>query len=106
MNPEMMLVYLWMKGRLSFPVSGNGLAVSSNSVAGSPSDFLGEGFSTAYNIGNMSGSYTFTWTGTVNANVPTNYYRFQLSSNSNFNLSLTGMSAEPLTCLCLAYRAT
>jgi subtilisin family serine protease len=38
--------------------------------------------------------YTFTWTGSVNGDVPKDYFRFQLSSSSNFNLSLTGLSAD------------
>lgn len=68
--------------------------ISSSSLNSSPSDFLGDRFSTAYNIGNISGNYTFTWTGAVSAAVSSNYFRFQISNPSNFNLSLTGMTGD------------
>ena len=47
---------------------------------------------TAYNVGTLSGTRTFT--DRISSSDTNDYYRFSLGSASNFNLSLTGMSAD------------
>ncbi|WOD40809.1 pre-peptidase C-terminal domain-containing protein [Nodosilinea sp. E11] len=55
-------------------------------------DQAGNSLGTARNIGNLSG--TRTYTDFVGNTDPNDYYRFSLSSLSNFNASLTGLSAN------------
>ncbi len=48
--------------------------------------------STARNMGSLVGSRTFTdWVGSTDTN---DYYRFDIGTASNFNLNLTGLSAD------------
>lgn len=58
----------------------------------STSDLFGNG--TAYNIGDITGDYTFTSSNSVDNTNPVDYFQFRLSSISNFNLSITGMTAD------------
>ena len=52
----------------------------------------GNTLNTAYNIGFLSGIRSFTqFVGNTDSN---DYYRFSLSSTSNFNLSLDGLSMD------------
>ncbi|MEH2241399.1 S8 family serine peptidase [Nostoc sp.] len=57
-----------------------------------PPDYAGNSTSTAYNIGILNTSRSFSdWVGAADTN---DYYRFCVESQSNFNLSLTGLSAD------------
>jgi hypothetical protein len=49
---------------------------------------------TAYNLGNASGSYNYTFSQSVNSSDTADYYRFTLSNGSNFSLNLSGLSAD------------
>lgn len=79
-------VYQW-SGNTSYNLSltaytGSGWATEANDT-----------LTTAYNIGTLNGSRSFAgWvSGTSDAN---DYYRFNLNTNSDFNLSLNGLSGD------------
>jgi Subtilase family/Bacterial pre-peptidase C-terminal domain len=67
---------------------------NSDFLQNAPADFLGDQFSTAYNIGNISGSFTFNWRGSVNGGTERDWYKFTLSNSSNFSLTLTELTAD------------
>ena len=76
-----------------YPYSGNtnyNLAVSAAPLA--PVDLAGNTLATAraITVGSSTTSYT-DWVGSTDTN---DYYRFSLANSSNFNLSLTGMTAD------------
>ncbi|AFY34510.1 PPC domain-containing protein [Calothrix sp. PCC 7507] len=54
----------------------------------------GSNIQTAYNLGNASGSYNYTFSQSVNSSDTNDYYRFTLSNGSNFNINLSGLSAD------------
>ncbi|MEH1850065.1 MAG: S8 family serine peptidase [Nostoc sp.] len=57
-----------------------------------PPDYAGNSTSTASNIGILNTSRSFSdWVGAADTN---DYYRFCVGSESNFSLSLTGLSAD------------
>jgi hypothetical protein len=76
-----------------YPYSGNtnyNLTVSATAVA--QPDGAGNTLSTARDIGLLSSSRSFQdFVGTIDTN---DYYRFNLTQTSNFNLSLNGLSAD------------
>jgi hypothetical protein len=66
---------------------------SSNSIAvPTVSPDPGNTLETAYNIGTLSDTRTFT--DAVSSSDTNDFYRFSLDSTSNFNLSLTGLSSD------------
>jgi hypothetical protein len=52
----------------------------------------GNTLESAYNVGTLSDTQTFT--DAVDSSDTSDYYRFSLDNSSNFNLSLTGLSAD------------
>ncbi len=55
-------------------------------------DNAGNTLATARNIGTLNGAVSFSdWVGAADTN---DYYRFSVGTQSNFNLSLTGLSAD------------
>ncbi len=89
--------YVNMASGVIRDTAGNNFAGISNSTAwnfmtAAPQDYAGNTLTTAYNIGALTGSRTFSdFVGTNDTN---DYYRFTLNSRSNFSLSLSGMSAD------------
>jgi hypothetical protein len=65
-----------------------------SATEGSTSDFLGDRFATAYNIGNVSGRYTFTWNDSVSRTDVSDYFKFSLSNTTTFNLTLSNLSTD------------
>ncbi len=75
-----------------FSTSNTSYALSVSASAASSPDGAGNTRSTARNIGTLSSSQTFQdFVGTNDTN---DYYRFNLSESSTFNLALTGLSAD------------
>jgi subtilisin family serine protease len=73
-----------------YPYSGN--TNYSLTLSAAPTDQAGNTLATARNIGTLSGSQTFSdFVGGVDTN---DYYRFDLTQTSTFNLSLNGLSAN------------
>jgi hypothetical protein len=62
--------------------------ISATAVVPDPGNTLG----TAYNVGTLTGTQTFT--DSVGSTDTSDIYRFSLGATSNFNLSLTGMSND------------
>lgn len=80
-----------------YPYSGNtNYSLSLSQQNAIPLDYAGNTLATARDIGILTGSRTYndfvgSFTGGNDVN---DYYRFTLSSRSNFTLSLSGMSAD------------
>ncbi|MEH2119192.1 S8 family serine peptidase [Nostoc sp.] len=75
-------------------VTGLDLTSSAFQLVGTvpPPDYAGNSISTAYNINILNTYRSFSdWVGAADTN---DYYRFSVESQSNFNLSLTGLSAD------------
>ena len=57
-----------------------------------PLDYAGNTRSTARNVGTLTGAQSFSdWVGSADTN---DYYKFNVGTQSNFSLSLTGLSAD------------
>jgi len=78
-----------------FPYRGNtnyNLTVSATASSPPPIDNAGNTLATARNIGTLTTSRTFSdFVGSIDTN---DYYRFDLSQSSNFNLTLNGLSSD------------
>ena len=67
-------------------------SLSLSAAASGPADNAGNTLATARNIGNLSGTQSFSdWVGSTDTN---DYYRFSLLQASNFSLNLTGLSSD------------
>ncbi|HEY9796123.1 MAG TPA: S8 family serine peptidase [Leptolyngbyaceae cyanobacterium] len=71
---------------------GSKLFRSSSIAVPTVSPDPGNTLETAYNIGTLSDTHTFT--DAVSSSNTNDFYRFSLDSTSNFNLSLTGLSSD------------
>jgi Bacterial pre-peptidase C-terminal domain len=61
-------------------------------VLNTPLDYAGNTRSTARNVGTLTGAQSFSdWVGSADTN---DYYKFNVGTQSNFSLSLTGLSAN------------
>jgi hypothetical protein len=78
---------------LTEPLEQGSRLFSSNSIAvPTVSPDPGNTLDTAYNIGTLSDTRTFT--DAVSSSDTNDFYRFSLDSTSNFSLSLTGLSSD------------
>ncbi len=59
-----------------------------------PSELANTSLLTAFNIGNLSGTVTWNWNSAIDGIDPSQFYRFTLSNNSSFNLSMSGLQAN------------
>ena len=59
-----------------------------------PSELANTSLATAFNMGNMSGNITWNWNSAIDGVDPNQYYRFNLSNSSSFNLSMSGLQAN------------
>ena len=78
-----------------YPFSGNtnyNLSLTATSLLLPVPDFAGNTLATARNLGNLSSPRTFN--DYVGSNDTNDFYRFNLTQNSNFSLLLNGLSAD------------
>ncbi|MCW9680133.1 PPC domain-containing protein, partial [Dolichospermum planctonicum UHCC 0167] len=81
--------YLY-KDPLSFKPTEPGLQQLPSLTA--PLDYAGNTRATARNVGTLTGAQSFSdWVGSADLN---DYYKFNVGTQSNFSLSLTGLSAD------------
>jgi subtilisin family serine protease len=76
-----------------YPYSGStNYTLSLSATPSTPADNAGNTLATARSIGALSAAQSFSdWVGSADTN---DYYSFSLSQASNFNLSLSGLSAD------------
>jgi Calpain family cysteine protease/Bacterial pre-peptidase C-terminal domain len=74
-----------------FPVDGSNTNYNLDLTA-RLMDNAGNAIETARNIGSLSGTHTFN--DAVNTSDTNDYYRFNLTNNSNFSLTLNGLGAD------------
>jgi hypothetical protein len=69
-----------------------GLSLNATAVAPAPIDNAGNTLATARAVGTLTATQSFSdWVGSVDTN---DYYSFNVGTQSNFSLSLTGLSAD------------